>query len=68
MDLIIQNAFSLSNQKCVIQPNLIYLHHNYYSQELHYYSFAVNPNLGGRGEANLPTLPPAGFLLVTHKR
>ena len=31
---------SLSNQKCVIQPTLIYLHPNKYSQEFHYYSFA----------------------------
>ena len=31
----------LSNQKCIIQANLINLHHNEYSQEFHYYSFAV---------------------------
>ena len=29
----------LSNQKCMIQPTLINLHPNEYSQELHYYSF-----------------------------
>ena len=32
---------SLSNQKCMIQPTLIKLHPNEYSQELHYYPFAV---------------------------
>ena len=32
---------SLSNQKCQIQPTLINLHPNEYSQELHYYPFAV---------------------------
>ena len=32
---------SLSNQKCDIQPTLIYLHPNEYSQEFHYYPFAV---------------------------
>ena len=31
----------LSNQKCLIQPTLINLHHNKYSQEFHYYPFAV---------------------------
>ena len=32
---------SLSNQKYKIQPTLIYLHLNEYSQELHYYPFAI---------------------------
>ena len=32
---------SLSNQKCKIQPTLINLHLNKYSQEFHYYPFAV---------------------------
>ena len=32
---------SLSNQNCVIQPTLINLHPNDYSQEFHYYPFAV---------------------------
>ena len=32
---------SLSNQKCMIQPTLINLHPNEYSQEFHYYPFAV---------------------------
>ena len=32
---------SLSNQKCEIQPTFINLHPNEYSQELHYYPFAV---------------------------
>ena len=31
---------SLSNQKCQIQPTLINLQPNEYSQELHYYPFA----------------------------
>ena len=33
---------SLSNQKCMTQPILINLHPNEYSQELHYYPFAIN--------------------------
>ena len=32
---------SLSNQKRMIQPTLINLHPNEYSQEFHYYPFAV---------------------------
>ena len=32
---------SLSNQKCIIQPTLINLHPNEYSQEFHYYPFSV---------------------------
>ena len=32
---------SINNQKCEIQPTLINLHPNEYSQELHYYPFAV---------------------------
>ena len=32
---------SLSNQKCMTQPTLINLHPNAYSQEFHYYPFAV---------------------------
>ena len=31
---------SLSNQKCMIQPSLINLHSNEYSQEFHYYPFS----------------------------
>ena len=34
-------CMSLSNQKCEIQPTLINLHPNEYSQELYYYPFAV---------------------------
>ena len=30
-----------SNQKCIIQPTLINLHPNEYSQEFHYYPFSV---------------------------
>ena len=32
---------SLSNQNCEIQPNLINLHPSEYSQDFHYYPFAV---------------------------
>ena len=32
---------SFSNQKCMIQPTLINLHPNEYSQEFHCYPFAV---------------------------
>ena len=32
---------SISNQKCKIQPTLINLHPNEYSQEFHYYPFVV---------------------------
>ena len=31
----------MSNQKCMIQPTLINLHPKKYSQEFHYYPFAV---------------------------
>ena len=34
-------CISLSNQKYMTQPTLINLHPNKYSQELHYYPFAV---------------------------
>ena len=34
-------CISLSNQKCEIQPTLINLHPNEYSQELHHYTFPV---------------------------
>ena len=33
---------SLRNQNCVTQPTLINLHPVEYSQELHYYPYAVN--------------------------
>ena len=32
----------LSNQKCMIQPTLIYLHPNECSQQLHYHPFSVD--------------------------
>ena len=32
---------SLSDQKCIIQPTFINLHPNEYSQDFHYYPFAV---------------------------
>ena len=34
-------CISLNNQKCEIQPTLTDLHPNEYSQEFHYYPFAV---------------------------
>ena len=34
-------CISLSNQKCIIQPTLINLDPNEYSQEFHYYPFEV---------------------------
>ena len=34
-------CMSLSSQKCMTQPTLINLYPNEYSQELHYYSFAI---------------------------
>ena len=34
-------CISLSNQKCMTQPTFINLHPNEYSQEFHYYLFAV---------------------------
>ena len=39
-----RKCVSLSNQKCMTQFTLIYLHPNEYSQELCYYLFAVNLN------------------------
>ena len=36
-----KKCVSLSNQKCEIQPTLIHLHSNEYSQEFHYYPFSV---------------------------
>ena len=36
-----RKCISLSNQKCMIQPTLINLHPNEYSQEFHCYPFAV---------------------------
>ena len=41
MDLIIQKCVSLSNQIRMIQPTLIILHPNEYSEESHYYPFLV---------------------------
>ena len=35
-------CISLRNQKCMIQPALINLYPNEYSQEFHYYPLAVN--------------------------
>ena len=35
---------SLINQKCMIQPTLINLHPNEYSEEFHYYLFSVKLN------------------------
>ena len=36
-----KKCVSLSNQKCEIQPTLINLHPNEYSQKFHYYPFTV---------------------------
>ena len=36
-----KKCVSLSNKKCEIQPTLILLHSNEYSQEFHYYPFSV---------------------------
>ena len=41
MLLIITKYVSLSNRKYKIQPTIINLHPNEYSQELHYYPFAI---------------------------
>ena len=45
---------SLSNQKCEIQHDLTNFHPNKYSQELHYYPFAVNldKRVGSRNTLN----------------
>ena len=45
---------SLHNQKYEIQPTLTNLHPNEYSQELHYYPFAVksDKNVGGCNTLN----------------
>ena len=36
-----KKCVSLSNQKCMTQPTLFNLNLNEYSQEIHYYPFAV---------------------------
>ena len=36
-----RKCVSLSNQKCMTQATLISLHPNEYSQEFHYYPFAI---------------------------
>ena len=33
--------YDFNNQKCMTQPTLVNLHPNEYSQELHYYRFAI---------------------------
>ena len=47
-------CISLSNQKCMIQPTLINLHPNEYSQEFHYYLFLVKLDrcVGSRNTLN----------------
>ena len=47
-------CISLSNQKCMIQPTLINLHPNEYSQEFHYYLFSVKLDrcVGSRNTLN----------------
>ena len=49
-----KKCVSLSKKKCKIQPTLINLHPNEYSQEFRYYRFAVKLDrcLGGRNTLN----------------
>ena len=49
-----KKCVSLNNQKCTTQPTLINLHPNEYSQEFHYYPFAVNLDrcVGSRNTLN----------------
>ena len=44
MLLTIQNVYAKVIKNCNIQPTLINLHPNEYSQQLHYYPFAVKLN------------------------
>ena len=44
MNLIIQNVMRVL-EKCMFHPTLINLHPNEYSQEFHYYPFAVKLDL-----------------------
>ena len=48
---------SLSNQKCMTQPTLINLHTDEYSQELHYYPFAVKVDRCAGSYKTLDDLP-----------
>ena len=48
---------SLSNQKCMTQPTLINLHMDEYSQELHYYPFAVKVDRCAESYKTLDDLP-----------
>ena len=48
---------SLSNQKCRTQPTLINLHTDEYSQELHYYPFAVKVDRCAGSYKTLDDLP-----------
>ena len=48
---------SLSNQKCMTQPTLINLHTDEYSQELHYYPFAVKVDRCAESYKTLDDLP-----------
>ena len=41
------NCMLLSNEKCMVQPFLINLHRNEYSQKFHYYPFAVKLDICG---------------------
>ena len=42
MPLKIKKCVLLSDEKCITQSTLINKHPNEYSEELHYYPFAVN--------------------------
>ena len=52
-----KKCVSLSNQKCMAPPTLINLHPNKYSQELHYYPFAVNLDRCVRSFNTISDLP-----------
>ena len=48
---------SLSNQRCMTQTTLINLHTDEYSQELHYYPFAVKVDRCAESYKTLDDLP-----------
>ena len=54
---------SLSNKKCVIQPTLINLYPNEYSQEFHYYPFMVKLN---RCAGSCNSLKDLNLSLINH--
>ena len=50
-------GISLSSQKCMTQPTLNNLHSNKYSQEFHYYPFAVKLDRCAGSSNTLNVLP-----------